>query len=176
MSALSSDELIKRAAQARRENRLSDAYRDAEEAVRLSRLASTRAGLSRALMMLGQIERDQDRAENALPYYQEAVSLCREEGDALRLAHTVRHLADLHREAGRLDLAAPYYDEALALYRDDPRTAPLDLANAIRGFALLKDGRGDTEESRRLWEEARVLYLEVGVQEGVEECSARLRA
>jgi hypothetical protein len=38
----------------------------------------------------------------------------------------------------------------------------------------LKDARGDTEASRRLWEEARALYLAVGVREGVEECSARL--
>ncbi len=127
-------------------------------------------------MMLGQIERDEDRAENALPYYEEAVSLCRKEGDPLRLAHAVRHLADLHRGASRLDLAASCYDEALALYRGDQRTAALDLANAIRGFALLKDGRGDVEEGRRLWEEARTLYLAVGVQAGVEECSARLRA
>ncbi len=176
MSTLSSDELIKRAAQARRENRLSDAYRDAEEAVRLSRLAGTRAGLSRALMMLGQIERDEDRAEHALPYYQEALSLCREEGDSLRLAHTVRHLADLHRGACRLDLAASCYDEALTLYRTDQRTSPLDLANAVRGFALLKDGRGETEEGRRLWAEACALYLAGGVEEGVEECRARLRA
>ncbi len=125
-------------------------------------------------MMLGQIERDEDRAENALPYYQEAVSLCRDERDSLRLAHTVRHLADLHRGAGRLELAASCYDEALALYRAHEHTAPLDLANAIRGFALLQDARGDSEEGRRLWKEARALYLAAGVREGVEECSARL--
>lgn len=174
MSAPSSDELIERAAQARRENRLSDAHRDAEAAVKLCRLASPRTGLSRALTMLGQIERDEDRAGKALPHYQEAVTLCREEGHTLRLAHAVRHLADLHREVHRLDLAEPCYHEALALYRSDKRTGPLDLANAIRGYALLKDACGDTEESRRLWREARALYLEVGVRAGVEECSARL--
>ncbi len=174
MNAVPPDELLKRAAQARRENRLSDAYRDAAEAVRLSRLANARAGLSRALMMLGQIERDEDRAENALTYYQEAVSLRREEGDLLPLAHTVRHLADLHRGAHRLELAASCYDEALAIYRANEHTAPLDLANATRGFALLKDARGDSEEGRRLWEEARALYLVVGAREGVEECDARL--
>ena len=176
MSALSSDELLKHAAQARREDRLSDACQNSKEAVRLSRLAGSRAALFRALMMLGQIERDEDRPENALSPYEEAVSLSRQEGDLLRLAHTVRHLADLHLELSHLDLAASCYEEALALYRADKRTVPLDLANAIRGFALLKDARGQAEEGRRLWEEARALYLAVGVREGVEECDARLSA
>ena len=88
----------------------------------------------------------------------------------------MRHLADLHRGAGRLDLAGFSYDEALALYRDDPRTAPLDFANALRGVALLRDESGDLEAGKRLWEEARALYLSVGVQEGFEECNTRLSA
>jgi hypothetical protein len=62
----------------------------------------------------------------------------------------------------------------IALYRSSERTAPLDLANAIRPLAILKEGAGDIEEARRLWEEARDLYAAADVGEGADECSARL--
>jgi hypothetical protein len=48
------------------------------------------------------------------------------------------------------------------------------LANAIRGFALLKEATGALRDARMLWEEARSLYAEAGVKEGVDECSTRL--
>jgi hypothetical protein len=47
----------------------------------------------------------------------------------------------------------------------------LDLANAIRGFAILCGDAGRTEEARQLWMEARDLYAAVGVKEGVRESS-----
>jgi tetratricopeptide (TPR) repeat protein len=86
----------------------------------------------------------------------------------------VRHLGDLHQEDGRLDLAELYYREALDLYRADQRTSPLELANAIRSFAMLRGDSGEVEEAKRLWEEARNLYASVNIQEGVSECSNRL--
>jgi tetratricopeptide (TPR) repeat protein len=176
MTPLSPDEFMQRAAQARRENRLSDARRDAEEALRLYRMAAARQGLARALMLLGQIERDEQQPENALRCYEEAVQLRREEGDPLRLAHSVRHLADLYSETGLLDSAASCYSESLSLYCSNQQTAPLDLANALRGFALLEEKRGEPANSQRLWEEARALYVAVGVKAGVEECSSHLSA
>ncbi|HSB63846.1 MAG TPA: tetratricopeptide repeat protein [Thermoanaerobaculia bacterium] len=166
--------LIERANQARREHRLADAHRDFVEAVALSRQKGKQVDLLQALKGLGQIERDLGRADAARPLYEEAVAICRRRDDPLSLAHTIRHLADIHRDTGRPDLAEPCYDEALALYRSSERTPPLDLANAIRPFAILKEGAGDIEEARRLWKEARDLYAAVKVEEGVRECSARL--
>lgn len=90
------------------------------------------------------------------------------------LAHTVRHLGDIHRDAGHFDLAEPCYHEALSLYRSDKRTPSLDLANAVRPLAILKENTGDFEEARRLWEETRDLYAAVNVSQGVAESSARL--
>ena len=63
------------------------------------------------------------------------------------------------------------YREALAIYRRNERTPPLDLANALRGFALLK---GRSAEANALWQEARDLYAAVGVEAGVAESSGRL--
>jgi tetratricopeptide (TPR) repeat protein len=168
------DKLLQQALQARREHRLADAERDLIKAVALYRDAGVRAELARALAALGQIERDQRRVDDALRHYQEAVALYRAEGDPLPIAHTVRHVADILREAGRHKLAEPYYQESLELYRREASTAPLDLANAIRGLALLKSDIGEAETARALWGEARNLYAAVRVDAGVTECDRRL--
>lgn len=166
--------LMERAHQARRERRLADARRDFVEAVALCRHKAMQRELVQALKGLGQIERDLGHAGAARPLYEEAVAICRRREDTLELAHTIRHLGDIHRDTGRPDLAEPCYDEALTLYRGCERTAPLDLANAIRPLAILKEGAEEIEEARRLWEEARDLYAAAEVGEGVDDCSARL--
>ena len=165
--------LMARAATARREDRLEDARRDYEDAVVLCR-QSSQPELIRALKGLGQIERDLGRSDLALVLYGEAVDICRTINDPLTLAHTVRHLGDIHRESGRPDLAEPCLLEALAIYRGHDETNPLDLANAIRPLAILKQEEGAVEESRELWEEARKLYAAVNVREGVAESTARM--
>ena len=166
-------ELLEAAQLARREHRLADAHRDLVEAVRLCRQSGERRDLIRALKALGQIERDLGRGDAARPLYEEAVTISREDGDPLMLAHTIRHLGDIHRDAKRLADAELCYHEALALYRAH-ETDPLDLANAIRPLAILKEATGKAEEARPLWEEARELCMAVNVQEAVAECAARL--
>ena len=168
------DQLMQRATQARREHRPADAERDLIEAVAIGRKSGVRVDLARALTGLGQIERDLKRMDAALQHYEEALALFRAEGDVLKIAHTVRHAGDIHQDAGRPELAEPCYREALQLYRGDQRTPPLDLANAIRGLALLKDNAGETEEARLLWKEARELYSAVNVEAGVAESTRRL--
>ncbi len=168
------DKLANEAAQARRENRVSDAKRLWAEAVQLSRQAPNKKELIQALKGSGQIERDMGNNGAALPFYQEAVALCREQDDSQSLAHTLRHLGDVYRSAGQLELAEPCYREALSLYRSHNQTAPLDLANAVRPMAILKEQTGETEVAKLLWEEARQLYAAVNVPEGVAESSKRL--
>jgi len=92
----------------------------------------------------------------------------------LRLAHKVRHLGDAYYYAGQLSLAEPCYVEALSIYRTQEHKPPLDLANAIRSFAVLKAELGAADEARHLWEEAHDLYVAVEVSAGVAESAARL--
>jgi hypothetical protein len=74
-----------------------------------------------------------------------------------------------------LEFAEPCYVEALALYRSSGHTAPsLDLANAIRPLAILRERVGNVDEAILLWREARDLYLAVNVRAGVAECSKHL--
>ena len=166
--------LMKAANRARLENRLADSLRDYAEAIAICRQSGAQRELIKALKALGQIERDLDRGDAALPLYEEAVAICREQDDPLLLAHTVRHVGDIHRDAKRPELAEPCYVEAIAIYRSNALTEVLDLANALRGLAILKDDAGEAEEAKRLWTEARDLYAAGNVQDGVAESSRRL--
>lgn len=177
------EQLLKQAAQARREKRHADARRDLLEAVALERNAPAHPetaprqdpnDLARALAALGQTERDTGHGTDALARYQEAASIYRLQSNTLKLAHSLRHVGDIHRDAGRPAEAEPYYHQALALYRANPETPSLDLANAIRPLALLKHDAGLVEEAEPLWEEAKLLYESVNVLPGVAECAARL--
>ena len=106
--------------------------------------------------------------------YKLAVASLRKVDDPLRLAHAVRHLGDAYCYARRAALAKPCYVEALSIYRGHEHTRPLDLANAIRSFAVLKDDGGAEQEAQRLWQEAHDLYASVNVPAGVAESAARL--
>jgi tetratricopeptide (TPR) repeat protein len=168
------DKLLTQAFQARRENRSQDAKRSLIEAVRLCREAGVPADIAKALTSLGQIERDLHSGDVALQHYEEAAAIYRAEGDALKLAHTVRHLGDIHGEDGRAGLAERCYREALEIYRTHNQTPPLDLANCIRGFAILKDDAGEAAQARLLWEEAGELYAAASVNAAVAECRRRV--
>ncbi len=108
--------------------------------------------------------------------YTVAVALARTRGDPLVLAHNVRHLGDAYRRIGRAAKAEPCYLESLSIYRQHKSTKPLDLANALRGYAILKESIGANEEARRLWQEAHDSYVRANVPAGVEESAARLGA
>lgn len=167
-------QLGQEAVHARREGRLADARRTAGKAVELCREVGPKQRLVRSLMFLGQLKRDTAQRESALKLYEEAAALSREVDGPLRFAHTVRHLADLYCEVGRLDLVERFYKESLGIYRMQKGASPGDLANAVRGFAVMKDAAEANEEARALWEEARSLYSALGVEEGVEECNSHL--
>jgi len=130
--------------------------------------------LAGSLIGRGQIERDLKNNEAAVQHYSEAIALYRSSGHPLRLAHTVRHLADILRGMRSIESARALYEEALQVYREHVETPPLDLANAIRGFALLRGSAGERDEARILWQEARALYASLNVPAGVEESEAQL--
>ena len=167
------DKLLSAAAQARREKRHADAHRDLLEAVTLARSGNDRHELARALTELGRIERDMGHADAALASYQEAAAIYRAQGDSLKLAHTVRHVGDILQDAGRPAEAEPCFREAIALYRANPDTPALDMANALRPLALLKNNAGEFDEADRLWDGAKELYAAMKVFPGVAECAGR---
>ena len=168
------DDQLNQAACARLEHRFGDAKRDLAEAVKSSRKQNDRRRLARALGGLGQIQRDLHNNDDALRLYEEAGEIYRALDDPLKLAHTVRHVADILRHMERFPAATTSYAEALGIYRARPERHALDLANALRGFALLKEAVGENAEARAMWEEAGALYAEVNVESGVVESARRV--
>jgi tetratricopeptide (TPR) repeat protein len=168
------DTILNSARQARSEKRLQDAKSALFNALEHCRRADAKDDLAVTLKALGQIERDMGNREMALPLYEEAVAIYRDQDQPLALAHTIRHVADILQDMGRGELANLAYREALAIYRAHPEASALDLANAIRGLAILSFDTGKRDEAKSLWQEARELYASANVQAGVDESSRRL--
>jgi tetratricopeptide (TPR) repeat protein len=161
------ERLIADAAQHRRQRKLADAAREWAEVVELSREQNDIPTLIRALRGVAETERDLGRNGDALTSYEEAVSLCRKQNDALLLAHTVRHLGDVRRDMEQHEDAQSCYEEALGIYRREPGANRLDVANALRPFAILREKMGDSDGAREFWREARELYESLGIDAGV---------
>jgi tetratricopeptide (TPR) repeat protein len=166
------EKLLARGYDARRAQNSDEARRIFSEALALCRKDNL-PELPLALAGLAQIERDLGNTAAALNYYSEAATIHRAH-DALALAHTLRHIADIHRESAQPQLAAPLYAEALAIYRANADTPSLDLANCLRGCALLEQDLGHNERARDLWSEAGGLYSSVNVEAGVKEAERRM--
>jgi tetratricopeptide (TPR) repeat protein len=160
---------------ARRSQRPDDARREFGAAAELARQCGSKRLLVPALKGLAQIERDTGNAAAAVPLYEAAVAESRAIGDQLLLAHTLRHLGDVHQDLDQLAQAESLYSESLALYRQSGSARPLDLANAVRPYALLKERTGRTAEACELWAEAHRLYSSVNVRAGVDESATHLR-
>ena len=126
------------------------------------------------LIEKGYAARNEGNLPLALSLYKEAADAFRRIGEPLRLAHTIRHVADIQRRMNLLELAQANYTEALAIYQPESDANPLDVANTLRGFALLSEATGDIPAARTMWTEARQLYSAVQVQAGVEEADCRL--
>jgi tetratricopeptide (TPR) repeat protein len=153
--------LLDQGYQARREHRLTQAKAIYSEAVSQARGFGEPSLLIQSLTRLGGIERDLGGIEPALQHYREAVEICRPIDAPLTLAHTIRHVGDILRESGQLEAALPCYVEALEIYRNHPQTGTLDLANTLRGFALLEAALGHNESAIALWRETGILYNQV---------------
>lgn len=158
--------LLNQGYQARKEHRLDDAKAIYTEAVEQSRQANDPPQLAQTLKLLGGIERDLGNTAAALDLYQQAVAIQRDLEAPLSLAHTIRHVADILRESGQTSEALPRYEEALSIYRHHPETNTLDLANTLRGFALLKTTLRETEAAITLWQEVGNLYNQVWQEPG----------
>ena len=167
--------LLRRARLARGAGHLADAGERFKHAVSISRQARSKRCLVSALKGVAQIERDSGRAADSIPFYEEAVLLCREIGDPLLQAHTIRHLGDAYQDVESREQAAECYEEALSLYRESGDAGRLDLANAVRPFAILKERMGDTAGAVELWTEAHRLYSSVNVQAGIDESTTHLQ-
>ena len=167
------DALIAAGYRARRKNQPAEAKDAFAKAVNISRkLGEKSAGahflLAESLTGLGQIERDLGEIPAALQHYQEAAEVYRSLDETLALAHALRHVGNILRSSGDAMQAVGCYDKALLIYRGHPETSALDLANTLRGYALLKADTGHVQAAIAFWQEARALYVRAGKETGLD--------
>jgi tetratricopeptide (TPR) repeat protein len=175
-------ELLRAAWDARRRGRVEQFTSLVAEATERARAAGSSEDLADALHQQAQIYRDAGEPERAFAPYHEAIALRRRSGSSAALAREVRQLAELHVSVDDLESADVCMVEALALYRELEREAGgdgdahrLDVANAVRAAALLREAQGRGGEARELWREAVERYADLGLDAGAQEAEARLR-
>ena len=169
-------ELFAKGYQARREGRFPESRALFLDGVRKAAEHFNRAALAEAFCGLAQAERDIGNLQAAHHHYANAVLLYRQIGPPDRLAYAARHEADLAREFNQPAEAEPLYREAETIYRGLGDNAVLDLANTLRGLAMVKEQTGPAQAARPLWLEARDLYARCDVKAGVAECERYLHA
>jgi len=122
---------------------------------------------------------EQARAARAAGRLAEAAALYEEaarSGEPRARAHRLRHAGEIWLELARLDRAEAALDTALAGYRNLAAAPALELANALRPLALLREAQGRKKEARDAWAEAGRLYAEAGVEIGARESERRTQA
>ena len=131
--------------------------------------------LGRVAHVYGQFERDQGNTERAAQLYLEGYNHYVAANHAEKMAHSLCHVADVRRDLLDWHGAERDYRSALQMYRDLDPTPTHSLANALRGFGMLLERVGKSEEAPRVFEEAHRLYLQVGNAPGIEEMGTKLK-
>jgi len=116
-----------------------------------------------------QIAADQDHWDLAAEYGWKTIEYYRKASDILKLAHALRHQADIMRKLDCGIEAQALYQKALVIYRKEKKTQTIDLANALRGYALNMIDMGLKEQSREVWQEVAGLYAKINLSDGVNE-------
>ena len=158
---------------AKREHRLEDARNLFQKALEEGDVLELRAALCEELAY---VERSLRHLETSKEHYLRSSEIYSTLANPLKTAHTMRHAADILREQRESEQADILYSKAIEIYRGAETAPPLDLGNAIRGFALLKEDTGDRAQALRLWQEAAVLYRLVGIEAGISESAARIKS
>ena len=130
--------------------------------------------LGRIFHIYMQFESDQDNYSNALEFCQKSLRFYRKTKNLDKIAHSTRHIADLERHLGNEADSERNYREAIGIYKGNSNTNKGDLANALRGFGLLLEKRGNIEEAIAVWKDTKELYLACNLQDGVDEANLKL--
>lgn len=117
--------------------------------------------------------RRQGRLSDATALYEEAAESFQAEQQPARWAHALRHAAEFAVRAG--DCATGLREARIVLeyYRSTPPTS-LEMANALRVIAMAEAAAGERDNALMHWNEARDLYRDAGVADGVVEAERRV--
>jgi tetratricopeptide (TPR) repeat protein len=119
--------------------------------------------------------RRQGRLSDATALYEEAAQSFQQEQQPQRWAHALRHAAEFAVRVGDCATGLREARVVLEYYRSTPPTS-LEMANALRVMALAESAAGELDNAREHWSEARNLYMDAGVVDGVVEAERRVSA
>ena len=176
MKVRSTGSLLDQVREAKRQHRLKYAQSLFRKALDESRTSEDRALRATLYAELAYVERSLGALEHSKTHYLMAAGTYRVLEKPLQWAHKARHAADILREQGKGDESGRLYAEVLEIYRANADANRLDVANAIRGFALLKTQVGSDRDAIALWEEARDLYRSENIEAGVEESARQIES
>jgi hypothetical protein len=117
--------------------------------------------------------RRQGRLSDVTALYEEAAESFQKEQQPQRWAHALRHAAEFAVKAGDSATGLREARTVLEYYRSSPPTV-LEMANALRVAAFAEAAAGAMESARAYWSEARTLYGDAGVADGVAEAERRM--
>ena len=132
--------------------------------------------LGRIFHVYMQFESDHDNPSKALELCQQSLRYYKKASNPDKVAHSTRHIADLQRHLGHEADSERNYREAIDIYKGITTTNKGDLANALRGFGILLEKRGNIEEAIAVWKETKELYQACNIQEGADEANLKLDA
>lgn len=118
--------------------------------------------------------RRQGRLVDATALYEEAAESFRTEKEQARWAHALRHAAEMALRAGDGGKALQESQAVLEYYRSSP-PGTLEMANALRVAASAEEAAGELDAALMHWSEARSLYNEAGVVQGVVEADQHVQ-
>jgi tetratricopeptide (TPR) repeat protein len=176
MRVRTTESLLDQGREAKRQHRLKYAQSLFRKALDGSRTSDDRALRATLYAELAYVERTLGELEHSKTHYLMAAGAYRELEQPLQWAHKARHAADILREQGRRDESGRLYAEVLEVYRANADAIKLDVANAIRGFALLKTGMGADRDAIALWKEARDIYRSENIEPGIEESTRQIES
>ena len=166
-------ELLAEAWIGRRQEKYDEAKSLVDEAQKLCS-KSDYDSLGRIYHVYMQFESDHDNLLKALALCKKSLSYYKKTGNKNKIAHSTRHVADLERHLRREIDSERSYRTAIAIYRDNTNTYKGDLANALRGFAILLEKLKKFKEARETWKETKQLYQACNLLEGVSEAIKKL--
>ena len=130
--------------------------------------------LGRIFHLYAQFESDHDNLSKALEFCQQSLGFYNKTNNSDRIAHSTRHIADLQRAPSKCADSESNYRKAIGIYKADSQTKTGDLANALRGYALVLEKRSKISEAKTAWQETKKLYQACNLQAGVDEANRKL--
>ena len=117
----------------------------------------------------------EERFADCADFYRRSAEVFDANGDFLRGAHAARHQAEALLKAGDAAGASECILGVVRFYRGR-EVGRLEMANAMRVAGLAAEALGHGKEASGYWGEAREGYAAEGVEAGVMECDARMKA